>query len=76
MSKKRITGYRIQLAYDRKFTRGKKTVTVKGYTKTSKKITGLKGGKKYYVRICTYRKIGSTAYYSPWSKVKTATAGK
>ena len=76
MSKKRITGYRIQLAYDRKFTRGKKTVTVKGYTKTSKKITGLKGGKKYYVRICTYRKIGSTAYYSPWSKVKAATAGK
>ena len=75
MSSARITGYQIQLATDSKFTKNKKTVLVNGYNKTSKKVTGLKGGKKYYVRIRTYRTIWKT-YYSPWSKVKTVTTGK
>ena len=38
MSKSRITGYQIQLATNKKFTKGKKTVTVKGYKKVSKKV--------------------------------------
>ena len=76
MSTSRITGYQIQLATDSKFTKNKKVVNVKGYSKTSKKVTGLKGGKKYWVRIRTYKKVGSTTYYSPWSKTKTVTTGK
>lgn len=71
MSSSRITGYQIQLATDSKFTKNKKTVTVKGYSKVSKKVTKLKGSKKYYVRIRTYMKVSGTKYYSPWSKVKT-----
>ena len=55
---------------------GKKTVNVAGYTKVSKKITGLKGGKRYYVRIRTYKTISGTKYYSPWSKAKTVTTKK
>ena len=33
--------------------------------------TELKKNKKYYVRICTYKKVGKTTYYSTWSKVKS-----
>ena len=73
MSKKRITGYQIQLATNSKFTKNKKTVTVSGYKNTSKKVTGLKGSKKYYVRIRTYTTISGTKYYSDWSKSKNAT---
>ena len=76
MSSSRITGYQIQLATDSKFTKNKKTVTVKGYSKVSKKVTGLKGGKKYYVRIRTYKTVSGTNYYSSWSKAKTVTTKK
>ena len=76
MSTSRITGYQIQLAANSKFTKNKKLVTVKGYGKYAKKVTGLKGGKKYYVRIRTYKKVGSTTYFSSWSKSKTVTTRK
>ena len=36
-----------------------------------RKITKLKGGKKYYVKIRTYKIVGGKKYYSPWSKTKT-----
>lgn len=71
MSKARITGYQIQLATNKKFTKNKKLVTVKGYKKVSKKVTKLKGKKKYFVRVRTYKTIKGVKYYSPWSKVKT-----
>lgn len=73
MASSRITGYEIQVTTNSKFTKGKKTVKVKGYTKTSRTITGLKAGKKYFVHVRTYKKIGKTTYYSAWSKTKTAT---
>ena len=71
MSKSRITGYQIRFATNRKFTKNKKTVTVKGYKKVSKKITKLIGKKKYYVKVRTYLTVGGVKYYSPWSKVRT-----
>ena len=74
MSKNRIGYYQIQYARNSKFTSGKKTVTVKGYKATSKKIKGLKKGKTYYVRVRTYMKVDGKKYYSKWSaakKVKT-----
>ena len=70
MAKSRISGYQIQLATDKKFTKNKKTVNVKGYKRASKKIKKLKGGKKYYIRIRTYKTLKGTKYYSKWSKVK------
>lgn len=69
MSASRITGYQIQLATNKKFTRNKKTVTVKGYKSVSKKVTKLKAKKKYYVKVRTYKTVGGKKYYSPWSKV-------
>ena len=76
MKTSRITGYQILLATNSKFTKGKKTVNVTGYSKVSKKVTGLKGGKKYYVKIRTYKKIGSTKYYSKWSGAKSVKTAK
>ena len=71
MSTSRITGYQIMYATNKAFTKGKKTVTVKGYATTSKKIKKLKKKKTYYVKIRTYKKVGKITYYSAWSKVKT-----
>lgn len=72
MSTKRISGYEVQLATNSKFTKGKKVVNIKGYAKTAKKVTGLKPGKKYYVRVRTYRVVDGKKIGSAWSKVKTA----
>ena len=71
MAKSRITRYQIQLAANRRFTRNRKTVNVKGYRKVSRKVTRLEGGKKYYIRIRTYKTIKGKKYYSAWSKVRT-----
>ena len=70
MSKSRITGYQIQTATNKDFTKNKKTVKVEGYKKTSAVIKNLKANTKYYVRIRTYKTIGEKTYYSKWSKVK------
>ena len=71
MSTERITGYQVQVATNKAFTKNKKSVKVAGYSKVSKKITGLKAKTTYYVRVRTYKKIGRTTYYSPWSTVKS-----
>ena len=71
VSGKRIAGYQLQLATNKKFTKNKKSVTVKNYKTVKKKISGLKKGKKYYVKIRTYRIDNGKKIYSPWSKVKT-----
>jgi hypothetical protein len=71
MAASRISGYQIQLSTDKNFSKNVKKATVAGYKKTSKKISGLKSGKKYYVRIRTYKKTGGTNLYSDWRKVKS-----
>ena len=70
MSAERITGYQVQLATNKAFTKGLKDVKVKGYTKTSKKFKNLKAKKTYYVRVRTYKVISKKYYYSAWSTVK------
>lgn len=72
MGSSRIAGYQVQVSTNDTFTEGKKTVTVKGYKKTSKKIANLKSKKRYYVRIRTYMKNAGKTYYSSWSKGETA----
>lgn len=69
MATSRITGYQIRYSLKKNMS-GAKTVKVKGYAKTSKKITKLKAKKKYYVQIRTYKTIGKKTYYSTWSKKK------
>ena len=45
-----------------------KTITIKSAKTTSKKISGLKKGKTYYVRIRPYKTAGGTKYYGVWTK--------
>lgn len=65
------TGYQIQYSTSSKFS-GAKTVTVSNKT-TKKTIKSLKGKKKYYVRVRTYKTVGKTKYYSAWSSAKSVT---
>ena len=66
---KQVDGYQIQYSTNKKF-KGAKTVTLTGAKKTTKRIKGLKGKKKYYVRIQTFKKVNGRYYFSDWSKVK------
>jgi len=66
-----ISGYEVRYSTSKKFTK-KTTKTVK-VKKSSKKTTvkKLKKGKKYYVRIRTYKTVDGKKIYSDWSKVKS-----
>lgn len=70
MASSRITGYQLRYSTSSKMTSAK-TVTVKGYSSTSKKISKLKAKKKYYVQVRTYKTVSGTKYYSSWSTVKS-----
>ncbi|NLF47841.1 MAG: hypothetical protein GX578_05900 [Clostridiales bacterium] len=65
------TGYQIVLAKNKKFTKGKKIVTVKNNSITSKKTTKLSANKKYYVKIRSYKVIEGKKEYGQWSSIKT-----
>ncbi len=67
--KANITGYQIQYSTSSTFAKGNKTVTVKGYKKTNKKIKAA-AKTTYYVRVRTYIKVGGKTYYSSWSGKK------
>ena len=71
--KTKITGYQIQYSTNSKFKKGNKTIKIKKAKTVSKKITGLKPSKKYYVRIRTYKIVNKKTYYSNWSKKKCVT---
>ena len=73
--KSQVDGYEITYSISSKFPKKKtKTVTV-GKGISSKKISKLKTGKKYYVRIRPYKTIkvqgGKKKLYAGWSKTKT-----
>ncbi len=66
------TGYEIQYSLSSKFKKAKKA-TVKKNSTVKKVIKKLKSNKKYYVRVRTYKVVGSKKYYSKWSKKKAVT---
>lgn len=70
-----VTGYQIQYATNKKFSKGTvKTVTIQNPSSVSKKVTGLKAKKTYYVRVRTYQKKSGKVSCSAWSKAKKVTA--
>ena len=71
-----VTGYEIQYSTNSDFKNGNKTVTIKKAGTVSKTISKLKGKKKYYIRIRTYKTAGGKTYYSDWSSKKTVTTKK
>lgn len=69
------TGYQVQFCTNKNFKNA--TIgTLSNCKATSGLITGLTGGKKYYVRVRTYKKVGKNTYYSAWSSYKSTTAKK
>lgn len=72
----KVTGYEVQVALNKSFKSGKKTMTVKKASKNSAVLTKLKKGKKYYVRVRAYKTVSingkNQKLYSDWSKVKTS----
>lgn len=61
-------GYQVSVAENVKFSKGKKTVKVKG---TKATVNSLSSGSKYYVRVRAYKKSRKKVIYGKWSKVKT-----
>ena len=65
-----VTGYQLQYALSSDFSDAK-TVTIKDNTTVSKTVKGLKSKKTYYIRIRTYKVVGSSKFYSSWSSAKS-----
>ena len=65
----KVTGYQIRYSLKKNFSNSKR-LTVKG-KKLDKTVTGLQGGKKYYVRIRAYKLSKGKKIYSSWSKWKS-----
>ena len=64
------SGYQLQYALNKKFTKGKKTKNF-SWMKSSYVIKGLKAKKTYFVRIRAYTKYHGKKYYGKWSPVKS-----
>jgi hypothetical protein len=69
--KKSCNGYQVQVSTKLSFPKSaRKSKTVLGGSKGSVTIKGLKKKKKYYVRVRTFRTVGSGIKYSAWSNLK------
>ena len=68
-------GYQIQYATNGSF-KSEKSINVNNSKSTSKTVKKLKGKKKYFIRIRTYKNVNGKKYYSPWSKTKAITTKK
>ena len=71
MPSSRVTGYQVQVSADPTFSSGVKTSSVRGYKKTSRRISKLKRKTRYYVKVRTYMVRGGKRYYSGWSAVRS-----
>lgn len=66
----KATGYEIYYATTSNFAKkGRKTVAISKNKTTSKTVKKLKSNKTYYVKIRSYKKVGSKKIYSDWSNV-------
>ena len=69
----KATGYVMQYSTDKNFKKNVKTVTISKAATTSKKISKLTSKKKYYVRVCAYKKISGGKLTGSYSKAKSVT---
>lgn len=64
---KNCSGYEIKLSTNKNFSKTK-TYIVK---RNKKIISGLRQGKKYYVKVRAYKKVKGKKFYGKWSKAKS-----
>ncbi|MBC6681170.1 fibronectin type III domain-containing protein [Zhenpiania hominis] len=67
---RKAAGYQITYARNKKFTKGKKNVTITRNKTTRKTISRLKKRTTYYVKVRAYNKSGKTKAYGSYSVVK------
>ena len=67
------TGYQIQYSTSSSFKSGNSTKLVNKNTTVKKTLTSLKSGKKYYVRVRSYKTISGQKVYGAWSTKKSVT---
>lgn len=67
---KKATGYQIQYCTSSKFKKNWTKERVRSGKVTAVVASGLKSDKTYYVRIRSYKKVGSKYYYSAWGTAK------
>ena len=72
----KANGYQIQYSMDKNFKSGNKAVSITSASTVSKVIGSLTKGKTYYVRIRTYKTVGSTKYWSIWSAARSVKISK
>lgn len=72
---KQVSGYQIQYSRKSSFAQ-KKTINIKRNKTISKAVKNLIGGKKYYVRVRTYKTVNGKKYFSKWSAKKRVKARK
>lgn len=65
-----VTGYEIKYGVKSSFS-GAKTTTISSYKTTSRTISNLTRGKKYYVKMRCYKTVNGVKYYSKWGSTKT-----
>lgn len=69
---KGVKGYQIQYSRKKSFKKkGRKSVFVKKAKVTKKTVKKLKSGKRYYVRVRTYKVVNGKKVYSKWSAKKS-----
>ena len=66
---KKATGYQITYARNKKFTKGKKNVTI-GKNKTTKRTIKKLKKQTYYVKVRAFKKVGKTKIYGSYSKAR------
>ena len=68
--KSNVDGYELQYATNKSFTKNTGTVRIASNGVGNRTITKLLPGKKYYVRIRTYKNVKKKSYYSGWTVYK------
>lgn len=67
------SGYRIQYSTDKSFKTGVKTIKVGSYNTTSYTVKKLSAKKRYYVRVCTVKRVNKKDICSTYSAGKGVT---
>ncbi|WP_026665084.1 fibronectin type III domain-containing protein [Butyrivibrio sp. FC2001] len=67
-----IDGYEIQYSDNKKFKNRTGSILISKASATSKKFKHIKYGKKFYIRMRTYKNVGKQKVYSKWSKKASA----
>ena len=67
----KASGYILQYSTDKNFKKNVKSKTISNNKTTSAKIAKLTAGKKYYVRVCSYKKVSGAKLKGSYSAVKS-----